>query len=83
MPVTVQLVYRDSLCFIALEALAQRVEGSFNGLRVTFEGTLTPSILAVFVSDFDKQPAGKDPEVFDGLDLGHVGCVVSDDNAGK
>ena len=34
----------------------------------------TPAIIALLVADFDEEPARKDTEVFDGLDLGHFGC---------
>ena len=38
---------------------------------MTFQCRFTPAIIALFIADFYEQPAWKDSEVFDGLDLGH------------
>lgn len=73
-----------SLCFISLEPLAQGQEGSFNSLCMSFKGTLTPAISAIFIGDLDEQPSGKDAEVFNGLDFDHDAKVgYTDMSRGK
>jgi hypothetical protein len=38
---------------------------------MAFKRTLTPAILALFVNNLDKQPSGKDTEIFNALNLDH------------
>ena len=61
------------LGFIAYEAPSQRVETAFHSECMTLQCRFTPAIIALLIANFDEEPAWKDTEVFDGLDLGHFG----------
>ncbi|BAE54861.1 unnamed protein product [Aspergillus oryzae RIB40] len=72
------------LGLVSLETLAQRIERSFDGFCVPFEGAFTPAVVSIFIYYFDEKPSGKDSEILDGLDLGHGDCgEVGEDNVGK
>ena len=62
------------LGFIAYEAPYQRIETAFHRECMALQCRFTPAIIAPLIADFDEEPAWKDAEVFDGLDLGHFGC---------
>ena len=60
------------LGLIAYEAPSQRIETAFHSECMALQCRFTPAIIALLIADFDEEPAWKDTEVFNGLDLGHV-----------
>ena len=61
------------LGFVAHEALSQGIKTALDSLGMSFQGGLTPTVITFFVADFDKEPTRKDTEIFDCLDLWHIG----------
>ena len=67
---------RKCICLLGLiahKAPPQRIEAAFHSERMALQRRFTPAIIALLVADFDEEPAWKNAEVFDGLDLGHFG----------
>lgn len=61
----------NSLRLQSLILVEPSIETPLDGLRVSLERSLAPADIAGVVGDFDKEPVGRDPEIFHGSNSAH------------